>query len=104
MLRISSRLNPAAFALTSNIGLIGGWNNANCRRTPLIFMQLRILNRRSSTLSQYSSKSLFGGTQKTRVLAAAAIEGAGELKLSSLVSSSVLSMFTYWALVLTMVA
>ena len=43
---------PAAAALTSMPGSIGGSNSASCRTTPSMFMQWRILNSRSATVSQ----------------------------------------------------
>ena len=43
---------PLAIACTSSAGSIGGSNSASCRTTPSMFMQWRILKRRSATMSQ----------------------------------------------------
>ena len=43
---------PAAAALTSMPGSIGGSKSGSCCTTPSIFMQWRILKSRSATVSQ----------------------------------------------------
>ncbi len=55
---------PAAAARTSIAGSMGGWNSGSDRTTPAMFMPLRILNRRSSIVSQYDSSRALNGTQK----------------------------------------
>src|SRR5216684_2110504 len=60
------RSSPAAVAFTSIPGSSGGSNRASGRTTPWMFMQWRILNRRSATVSQYPSRFSLRGTQLGR--------------------------------------
>src|SRR5438105_2472123 len=59
---------PAAAALTSNPGSIAGSNIGNERSTPSIFIQWRILNNRSATVSQYPSNLSLEVVQKNGII------------------------------------
>jgi hypothetical protein len=51
-LRTAARSNPAAAALTSNAGSIGGEKSGSCRKIPAMFKQWRTLKSRSATVFQ----------------------------------------------------
>ena len=59
--------HPLAAAAISSAGLIGGSNSGSCSTWPSMFMQWRILNSRSATVSQSVNSWSLGGTQNTRL-------------------------------------